>query len=206
MHACKLSHFSHVWLCVTLWTAAHRLLCKWDALGKNTGVGCHLLLHSLKGNCPHQALDSVHFPGLNCSGSGSWVLHKGTDSAGPAFWALPRSEEIRKPGAWRVHYPRCTVNLITFPVPAVWFPGSLERVPSQVCHMSPLGSDLRLQPSWQMSTIQDPRKTWLATGSLLTVWWRVPSLGPRFPLTFQLWLLPACLSASGREMGLYTAS
>ena len=27
------------------------------------------------------------------------------------------------------------------------------------------GADLRLQPSWQMSTVQDPRKTWLATGA-----------------------------------------
>src|SRR5574337_21713 len=50
-----------------------------------------------------------------------------------------------------------------------------------------------------MSTVQDPRKTWLATGSLLIVWWRMPSLGPRssLPLAFWLWLLPACLSASG---------
>ena len=38
-------------------------------------------------------------------------------------------------------------------------------------------ADLRLQPSWQMSTVQDPRKTWLATGSLLTVWWRMPVSG-----------------------------
>ena len=30
-------------------------------------------------------------------------------------------------------------------------------------------SDLRLWPSWQMSTVQDPRKTWLATGSLLSL-------------------------------------
>ena len=29
------------------------------------------------------------------------------------------------------------------------------------------GADLRLRPSWKMSTVQDPRKTWLATGSLL---------------------------------------
>ena len=34
-------------------------------------------------------------PGLNHSGSGSWVLHKGTDSVGPAFCALPRSEQLR---------------------------------------------------------------------------------------------------------------
>ena len=32
-----------------------------------------------------------------------------------------------------------------------------------------------------MSTIQNPRKTWLVTGSLLTVWWRMPSLWPRLP-------------------------
>ena len=39
---------------------------------------------------------------------------------------------------------------------------------------------------------------WLVTGSLLTVWWRMPSLGPRLPLAFQLWLLPTCLSALGK--------
>ena len=31
-----------------------------------------------------------------------------------------------------------------------------------------------MRPSWRMSTIQDPRKTWLATGSLLTFWRRMP--------------------------------
>ena len=59
------------------------------------------------------------------------------------------------------------------------------------------GADLWLRPSWWMSTIQDPRKTWLATGSLLAVWKRMWSLGPRLPLAFWLWLLPPCLSASG---------
>ena len=34
-------------------------------------------------------------PGLSCSGSGSIVLHKGTDSVGPEFCALPRSEQLR---------------------------------------------------------------------------------------------------------------
>ena len=42
-----------------------------------------------------------------------------------------------------------------------------------------------------MSTIQNPRKTWLVTGSLLTVWWRMPSQGPRLPL---LALAVACLT------------
>ena len=59
------------------------------------------------------------------------------------------------------------------------------------------GADLWLWPSWWMSTIQDPRKTWLATESLLTVWWWMLSLGPRLPLAFWLWLSPTCLPASG---------
>ena len=92
----------------------------------------------------------------------------------------------------------CTVPcdlciLTTSPVPDTWFPGCAARA---VCLL--LGDDLWLWPSWQMSTVQDPRKTWLATGSLLTVWWRMP-------LVFQLWLLPSCLSASGRGRGQSTA-
>ena len=41
MHACMLSLFSHAQLFAT------RLLCPWDSPGKNTGVGCHALLHEL---------------------------------------------------------------------------------------------------------------------------------------------------------------
>ena len=36
-------------------------------------------------NCLRQALGCIHFPGLSHSGSGSQVLHKGTDSVGPAL-------------------------------------------------------------------------------------------------------------------------
>ena len=36
-----------------------------------------------------------YFPGLRCSGSGSQILHKGTDLVGHAFCALPRSERLR---------------------------------------------------------------------------------------------------------------
>ena len=32
-----------VWLFVTPWTVAHKLLCPWNFPGKNTGVGCHFL-------------------------------------------------------------------------------------------------------------------------------------------------------------------
>ena len=38
---------SRVRLFVTLWTAAHWLLCPWDFPGKNTGVGFHVLLQGI---------------------------------------------------------------------------------------------------------------------------------------------------------------
>ena len=38
------SLLSHVWLFVTPWTIANRLLCPWNSSGKNTGVGSHSLL------------------------------------------------------------------------------------------------------------------------------------------------------------------
>ena len=58
-----------------------------------------------------------------------------------------------------------------------------------------------------MSTVQDPKKTWLSTGNLLTVWWKMRSLGLRLqqPLAFQLLFLHACLSAS-RDRGPYLAA
>ena len=46
-HACMLSRFSHVWLCVTLWTEPTSLLCPWNTPGKNTRVGCHALLQGI---------------------------------------------------------------------------------------------------------------------------------------------------------------
>ena len=44
VHACLLSCFSHVRLFATLWTVPTRLLCPWEAPGKNTRLGCHALL------------------------------------------------------------------------------------------------------------------------------------------------------------------
>ena len=41
-----LSRFSRVRLCATPETAAHQAPPPWDSPGKNTGVGCHFLLHS----------------------------------------------------------------------------------------------------------------------------------------------------------------
>ena len=50
-------------------------------------------------------LGCMHFPGLSHSGSGSRVLHKGSDLVGPAFCALPRSKQLRWPDAWRAQSP-----------------------------------------------------------------------------------------------------
>ena len=47
------------------------------------------------GNCPRLALGCMHLPGLSCSGSGTRVVLRGADSIGPAFCALPRSEQLR---------------------------------------------------------------------------------------------------------------
>ena len=85
----------------------------------------------------------VSFPGL--SSSGNQVLGKHT-------------------------LPRWTVHLITSPVSVARFLGAQQehRLGCAVCLL--WGDDLWLRPSWWMSTIQDPKKTCLATGSLLTVW------------------------------------
>ena len=37
----------HLWLFATPWTVTCQFLCPWDFQGKNTGVGCHLLLQGI---------------------------------------------------------------------------------------------------------------------------------------------------------------
>ena len=44
---CVLRCFSHVQLCVTLWTAACQAPLPWDSPGKNTRVGCRALLQDI---------------------------------------------------------------------------------------------------------------------------------------------------------------
>ena len=80
---------------------------------------------------------SAQAPGLSCSDSGFQVLNKGIDLVGPVFYALPRSEELRLPGAWRVHCPRCTVLFNHLPSPCHSVPWCAARALSQVCHVSP---------------------------------------------------------------------
>ena len=79
-------------------------------------------------NCMRWALGCIHFPGLSRSGSGTWVLLKGTDLVGPAFCALPRSEPISWTGVWRAR----SLWLIASPFPAAHFSGCTTGAPSQV--------------------------------------------------------------------------
>ena len=43
----QVKSFSRVWLFVTPWTVAYRLLHPWDFPGNSTGVGCHCLLQGI---------------------------------------------------------------------------------------------------------------------------------------------------------------
>ena len=45
-------------------------------------------------NHPRPALGCMHLPGLSHSGSRTWIVLRGADLVGPAFCALPRSEQL----------------------------------------------------------------------------------------------------------------
>ena len=85
-------------------------------------------LGSSAGSTLRPPLGCMHFPGLSHSGSGTRVVLRGTDSVGPTFCALPRSEQLRWPGVWRARLLRS----ITSPVPAAQFSGCTTGAPSQV--------------------------------------------------------------------------
>ena len=168
------------------------------------------------------AQGSMYFLGPQCSGFR--VLCKGTVPSGPAFHALLRPKLLGFLGAPQGHRPRWAVCFVPFPDLAAQVTRCLVSALFQVVHASyspprsrPLsflgvpqehspacaacflwGADLRLCHSWQMSTVQDSRKTRLANGSLFKVWWKMWCLGPRLQqaLAFHLWLSQACLSAS----------
>ena len=132
------------------------------------------------------------------------------------LFALPRSKQfsncVQDPSNW-VLGPRAALTvpggpcvLSTSSVLATWFP--------RVCCESTVPGVLCVS-SWELMSgcdtlgrcqlFKDPRKAWLATGSLLTVWRKMQSLGPRLHQPFQLWLSHACHSAS-REGGPYMAA
>ena len=76
------------WVCPSSW---------WHVLSRSILLRLQV---AVQGYCPKQALLFVHFQHLSYSDSGSQVLCKGTDSVGPAFFALLRFEQLRQPGAW----------------------------------------------------------------------------------------------------------
>ena len=81
------------------------------------------------GNCLMQALVCMHFPGLRRSGSGSQVLHTGTDLVGPAFAPVPglRSSGDQFLGTRS----RPQLKAVTYPLPSPsrWFSGCITGVP-----------------------------------------------------------------------------
>ena len=105
---------------------------------------------SPQGHRPRWAVCFVPFPGP--SSSGNWALDESTVPGGLCSYSPPWSWSLGFLGAPLEHSPSCLMCLL-------W------------------GADLRLWHSWQMSTFQDPWKMWLATGSLVTVWYRMPVLG-----------------------------
>ena len=156
--------------------------------------GCAFLVYTAQaagcsaGNCLRRPWVAGPFPGLSRSGSGSRYSTKAQARL------VPRSEQLGWPGAWRARSPRVGAASSRLPVPSARF----RRLS---CAVSLLwAADLWLRPSQRMSTGQNPRKSWLATGSLLTVWERMPSLGPRLPLS--VLAAAACLQ---RGMGRSTA-
>ena len=70
------------------WVCPHSWLCA-SPVYTAQALGCSAR------NCPRPALGCMHLPGLSHSGSDTRVVLKGTDSVGPAFCALPRSEQLR---------------------------------------------------------------------------------------------------------------
>ena len=132
---------------------------------------------ALKWNCLKWAQGCGHFPGLSCSGSGSWVRHKGAQIQlglrfvpfpGPCSsgnqvlgeYTLPRCAVVLSRRSYHLPHPSCSFS---------WVCSQWERcLRCAVCLL--WGADLWLRPSWWMSTTQYPRKAWLATGSLHAVW------------------------------------
>ena len=167
---------------------------------------------ALQGHCTKWTLHFMHFPGIIHSGSGSLVIHKGTDSVGHAFCALSQLEQFKWPDAWWVHCPRCPCILITSLIPATQFPRCAMRALTQVCFVSPLRSWSQAVPLLadvnHPGSQEDVVSKWEHAHSLVelaSLW------GPAYPLPSgsscctPASLLHTCLSASGWGRGLYTA-
>ena len=101
-----------------------------------------------------RALSCVHFPGLSRSGSGSWILHKGADLVGPVFCAFPCPRSSGSQELEELTLLRCS---LTYPLPIPASVSGSARSGAPCVSSGELISWLR--PSWQMSTIQNLRKS-----------------------------------------------
>ena len=115
----------------------------WTTLGlPQLNIACAFLIYTVQapgfsaGHCPKRALCFKYFPGLSHSGSASWAQTRFS----MWFCTLPKSEQLRRPGAWWVHWPRWAVRLNHLPCPSHSVFQCTARIPSQVCHVSPLGT------------------------------------------------------------------
>ena len=111
-----------------------------------------------------QALSCVHFPGLSRSGSGSWVLHKGADSVGPALCAfLVRAAQATR--SLKSALSSGAVRLLPSPSsPSFWARPvwcALWLFLELISGFDPPG---RCQPSRISGSL------WLETGSVFAVW------------------------------------
>ena len=98
-----------------------------------SGSGCSA------GNCLRWALGCMPFPGLSLSGSGSRVLHKGTD-LGLRFVPIPGFSSSGDQVLGERSRPELEAASTASPVPAARFSGCNTGTPSQVCRVSLLGS------------------------------------------------------------------
>ena len=80
------------------------------------------------GNHSWLALGCLHLPGPSRSGSGTQVVLRGADSVGPAFCALPRSEQLRL-----LSLARCLASAIaaTYRLPTAQLSRCTTGAPSQ---------------------------------------------------------------------------
>ena len=100
-----LRRFCRVWLCTTPWTAATRLLCPWDSLGKNTGVGCHALLQEIPLNPGIESGSALLADSLLLSPQGSPQLVLGIIIQPQAgIWLLLSSPGTRRKNCVRLWY------------------------------------------------------------------------------------------------------
>ena len=94
-----LSHFSRVRLCATPQTAGHQAP-PWDCPGKNTGVGCHFLLHCVKVKSESEVAQSRPTRGnpMDCSPPGSSI--HGIFQARVLEWLAIMPQLNRSPFIW----------------------------------------------------------------------------------------------------------